>query len=173
MTYPYKYPTGNYKPDGSSENLFNFFYPSLTKHNSSRYFVANASKMRNGNLNATFIMRMAEIYLIAAEADIYANGGVNALGYINKVRTRAGAKSLTSTPDINTVLDERARELCGEYSRFYDLKRTGMLKNDTYLKQNHPDLGKFFKSEYALRPIPTGYTETLEGGGSYYQNPGY
>lgn len=173
MTYPYKYPTGNYKPDGNSENLFNFFYPSLTKHNSSRYFVANASKMRNGNLNATFIMRMAEIYLIAAEADIYANGGGNALGYINKVRTRAGAKALTSTPDINTVLDERARELCGEYSRFYDLKRTGMLKNDTYLKQNHPDLGKFFKSEYALRPIPTGYTETLEGGGSYYQNPGY
>lgn len=41
-------------------------------------------------MNATFIIRMAEIYLIAAEADIYLNGGANAMGYINKVRQRAG-----------------------------------------------------------------------------------
>ena len=37
------------------------FYPSLNKHNSSNYYVANASKKRNGNLNATFMMRMAEV----------------------------------------------------------------------------------------------------------------
>lgn len=30
-----------------------------------------------------------EVYLIAAEADIYLNGGANAAGYINKVRERA------------------------------------------------------------------------------------
>ena len=70
------------------ENQFRYFYPSLNKHNSSNYYVANASKKRNGNLNATFMMRMAEVYLIAAEADIYINGGANAMGYINKVRAR-------------------------------------------------------------------------------------
>jgi hypothetical protein len=159
-------------PEGT-ENFFNIIYPALTKHNSSHYYVANEAKMRNGNLNATFIMRTAEAYLLAAEADIYVNGGSNALTYINKIRTRAGALPLSGTPTIRTILDERARELCGEYSRFYDLKRTGMLSDATYLQEVHPDLAKFFKSEYALRPIPTSYTEVLTGGGENYQNPGY
>ncbi len=154
------------------ENLFRYIYPSLSKHKSSNYYVANASKMRNGNLNATFMMRMAEVYLIAAEADIYLNGGSGALAYINKVRARAGANPLTSTPTIRTILDERGRELCGEYCRFYDLKRTGMLKNASYLKETHPDLGQYFKPEYALRPIPQAYIQAISNGDSY-QNPGY
>ena len=172
-TYSYVNSSEGYSSDGTSENLFNYFYPSLTKHNSSNYYVANESKMRNGNLNATFMMRMAEVYLIAAEADIYVNGGSSAMGYINKIRERAGAEDLSGTATVRTVLDERARELCGEYCRFYDLKRTGMFNNSNYLDESHPDLAQFFKSEYALRPISTTYTETLEGGGDYYQNPGY
>lgn len=154
------------------ENQFRYFYPSLNKHNSSNYYVANESKKRNGNLNATFMMRMAEIYLIAAEADIYANGGADALKYINKVRQRAGAEQLTGTPTVRTILDERGRELCGEYCRFYDLKRTGMFKDATYLEATHPDLAQYFKPEYALRPISTTYTATITNGSSY-QNPGY
>jgi len=155
-----------------SNNLFRYFYPSLNKHNSSNYYVANAKKKRNGNLNATFIMRMAEVYLIAAEADIYLNGGANALGYINKVRTRAGANALTGTPTVRTVLDERGRELCGEYCRFYDLKRTGMLSGTAYLQETHPDLAQYFQPAYALRPISTTYTATITNGDEY-QNPGY
>lgn len=129
------------------ENQFRYFYPSLNKHNSSNYYVANASKKRNGNLNATFMMRMAEVYLIAAEADIYINGGANAMGYINKVRARAGAKALTGTATVRTVLDERGRELCGEYCRFYDLKRTGMFKSSNYLEETHPDLAQLTLSK--------------------------
>ena len=155
-----------------TDSQFRYYYPSLNKHNSSRYYVANASKKRNGNLNATFMMRMAEVYLIAAEADIYVNNGANAMSYINKVRTRAGATPLTGTATVRTVLDERGRELCGEYCRFYDLKRTGMFKNDSYLKDTHPDLAKFFKPEYALRPISTTFTATITNGNEY-QNPGY
>lgn len=154
------------------ENLFRYFYPSLTKHNSSNYYVANASKKRNGNLNATFIMRMAEVYLIAAELDIYLNGGSNAKKYINKVRERAGANPMLSTPTVRDVLDERGRELCGEYCRFYDLKRTGVFKDDSYLRETHPDLARFFKPEYALRPISTTFTATITNG-EEYQNPGY
>ncbi|MDR2805528.1 MAG: RagB/SusD family nutrient uptake outer membrane protein [Dysgonamonadaceae bacterium] len=173
MKYAYKNPSAGYAADGSSENLFNYFYPSLTKHNSSNYYVVNAGSRRNGNLNAIFMMRMAEVYLIAAEADIYVNNGSTALSYINKIRDRAGAKRLTIVPTIQTILDERGRELCGEDCRFYDLKRTDMFKNDTYLKTVHPDLAAFFKPEYALRPISTTFTATLESGGNYYQNPGY
>ena len=173
MTYSYKNPDGDYTSDGKAENLFTFFYPSLNKHNSSNYYVANASRRRNGNLNGTLIMRMAEVYLIAAEADIYINGGANAASYINKVRLRAGAQPISGSVTVETVLDERGRELCGESVRIYDLKRTGMLKDNSYLQKTHPDLAAFFKPEYALRPIPTAFIQTLKDGGGYYQNPGY
>lgn len=155
-----------------NENLFRYFYPSLNKHNSSHYYVANAGKKRNGNLDATFIMRMAEVYLIAAEADLYLGNTSEALTYINKVRNRAGAKLLTGIPSVRDILDERGRELCGEYCRFYDLKRTGMLKSASYLQETHPDLAKYYKPEYALRPISTTFTSTIMNGDGY-QNPGY
>ncbi len=160
------------KNASGNENQWRYLYPSLNKHNSSNYYVVNPDKMRLGNLNATFMMRMSEVYLIAAELDIDLNGGNNALEYINKVRNRAGAKPLTGTPTIRTVLDERGRELCGEYCRFYDLKRTGMLKDKTYLEETHPDLAKYFNPDYALRPISTTFTDALTNG-SEYQNPGY
>lgn len=154
------------------ENLYRYFYPSLNKHNSSNWYVVSAGKRRNGNLNATFMMRMAEVYLIAAEADIYLNGGANAAGYLNKVRTRAGAKPFTGTPTVRDILDERGRELCGEYCRFYDLKRTGMLKDANYLNETHPDLGQYFNPDFALRPIPSNFTDVISNGAEY-QNPGY
>lgn len=157
---------------GGNENVMRYFYPSLKKHNSDKYYVVNASKNRIANLSATFMMRMAEVYLIAAEACIYLNTAPQALPYINKVRMRAGAKALAGTPTIRTVIDERGRELCGEYNRFYDLKRTGFLKDANYLKETHPDLGQFFKSEYALRPIPQAFTQAISNGADY-QNPGY
>lgn len=161
--------------DGSwiAVNPFFGFYPSLIKHNSSNYYTNNASNNRYGNLNATFMMRMAEVYLIAAEADIYANGGSNALSYLNKIRSRAGAKPLTAKPDVQMVLDERARELCGEYVRFYDLKRTGRLSKE-YLTNTNPDVGQYFSdATHNVRPIPPGFLNTLQGGGVYYQNPNY
>lgn len=157
---------------GGKENILNNFYPSLNKHNSSNYYVANANKMRNANLNATFIMRMAEVYLIAAEADIYLGNTAEAQAFINKIRRRAGANELIGTPTIRTILDERGRELCGEYCRFYDLKRTGKFKDAAYLQDTHPDLAVYFKPEYALRPISTTFTAGIINGAEY-QNPGY
>ena len=171
MRYTYRNPSASYS--GEDVNLFVYFYPSLTKHNSGRWYVVNPNRTdRNGNLNGTFIMRTAEAYLIAAEADLYVNGGANALRYINAIRDRANANPLTGTPNIRMILDERGRELCGEYNRFYDLKRTGMFKDASYLQNTHPDLAVFFKPDYALRPISTTFNAVLEEGG-YYQNPGY
>lgn len=156
---------------GDGENLLRYYYPSLSKHNSSNRWVANASKKRNGNLNALFVMRMSEIYLIAAEYDLLLGGG-QAMAYINKVRQRAGAKALSGAATIRTILDERGRELCGEFTRFYDLKRTGMFKDDSYLRETHPFLAQYFKPVYALRPIPQSYTDVITNGASF-QNPGY
>jgi hypothetical protein len=153
------------------ENLFRYIYPSLRKHLSDNYYVANASKNRNGNLNATFMMRMSEVYLIAAEASLYLNNGQQAMSYVNKVRARAGANPLTVAPTVRTIIDERGRELCGEYCRFYDLKRVGMM-TQAYLNETHPDLGQYFKPEYAVRPIPQQFIQAISNGAEY-QNPGY
>ncbi|MDE6814021.1 MAG: RagB/SusD family nutrient uptake outer membrane protein, partial [Duncaniella sp.] len=154
------------------ENIFRYYYPSLCKHNSSNYYVRNASKIQIGNMNGILVMRMAEVYLIAAEYDIVLNGGGRAMEYINKVRNRAGAKPLTGAATIRTVLDERGRELCGEFTRFFDLKRTGMLNDASYLQATHPDLARYYKKEYVLHPIPQAFIDVISNGASF-QNPGY
>jgi len=74
------------------------------------------------------ILRMADVYLIAAEAEARANGPATAYGYINTVRTRAGlpdlAPGLSQTEFVEAVLQERSWELFAEGDRWYDLTRT-------------------------------------------------
>jgi starch-binding outer membrane protein, SusD/RagB family len=153
-------------------NPFYSFFPSLIKHNSTHFVEVQANK-KYANLDATFPMRMSEVYLIAAEADLYVNNGANALGYINVIRSRAGARPLTGTPTIQTILDERARELCGEYARFNDLKRTRNLTRE-YLMAKNPDVGQYFNNDKnKVRQIPLKFLQTLQDGGAYYQNPNY
>lgn len=152
------------------ENQLRYFWPVLNKHNSSNYIVENLSKYRVGNLNATFIMRTPEVYLIAAEAALQNGDAGKAAKYVNKIRTRAGAKNLASV-NLRSILDERGRELCGEYNRFFDLVRTGNLSK-AYLEETHPNLAKFFKPEYILKPIPQAYVDLIENG-SEFVNPGY
>jgi hypothetical protein len=160
------------KDGATTGNPFLSFYPSLIKHNSRNIFEVQAGK-KYGNLNATIMMRMSEVYLIAAEADLYSNGGANALTYLNKVRNRAGARPLTEAVTIQTILDERARELCGEYNRWNDLKRTRNLTKE-YLMSKNPDVGKYFNNDKnKVKQIPLIFLQTLENGGAYYQNPNY
>jgi hypothetical protein len=85
----------------------------------------------NGTVGATNIqiLRMADVYLIAAEAEGRLNGGTSkAYGYINMVRQRAGLEDLTSElsqePFVDSVLQERSWEFFGEGDRWYDLTRT-------------------------------------------------
>lgn len=76
------------------------------------------------------ILRLADIYLIAAEAGARLNGANGqAYGYINPVRRRAGLDNL---PDglskeafVDAVLQERSWEFFAEGDRWYDLTRTG------------------------------------------------
>lgn len=153
-----------------NENQLRYFWPVLNKHNSTKYLVESLPKYRVGNLNATFIMRTPEVYLIAAEAALQTGNSGKAAQYVNKIRSRAGAKTLASV-DLRKILDERGRELCGEYNRFFDLVRTGNLST-SYLQETHPNLAKYFKPEYVLKPIPQAYIDLLENG-SIFVNPGY
>lgn len=76
------------------------------------------------------VFRLAEMYLIFAEADARLNGGVvtdpAAVDYIGQLRQRAGVASTTpSAIDLDWLLDERARELMWEGHRRTDLIRYG------------------------------------------------
>lgn len=76
------------------------------------------------------ILRYADVLLMIAEAENEANNGPTELAYqcINEVRNRAGLNDL---PDLQKddfrqrVKDERAMELCFEYTRRFDLIRWG------------------------------------------------
>ncbi|MDR0547360.1 MAG: RagB/SusD family nutrient uptake outer membrane protein [Dysgonamonadaceae bacterium] len=79
-----------------------------------------------------YLYRSAETYLIVAEALHFQGNDSETDGaayYINQVRERAGATSITAAQvSIDYILDERARELYGEIPRKIDLWRTGKFR---------------------------------------------
>ena len=91
------------------------------------------------------VFRLAEMYLIYAEAHLRGGTGgdaATALSYMNKIRFRAYGESYGPgnsgqlTPSgltLQTILDERGRELYWEGHRRTDLIRYGQLTTNTYL----------------------------------------
>ena len=74
-----------------------------------------------------FLMRSAEAYLIAAEADARQHGGTTSdagKNYINALRQRANTSTMNSYT-LSQILDERSRELYFEGFRRTDLIRYG------------------------------------------------
>lgn len=167
-----KYTRTNQQP-GQVDNPFIGFYPSLVKFNSGSLISPKANNFTS-DAYAT-VMRLGEVYLIAAEASFHLNGANGtAANYINVLRDRVGAKQITAG-DITAqfILDERARELCGEYTRWYDLKRMGKLSR-SYLMAVNPDVGQYFKDGvHGLRPIPQGQMDAISNPGEFLQNNGY
>ena len=77
-----------------------------------------------GGQSDWYVYRLAETYLLRAEAYVWKGDLANAAADVNAVRTRAGAAPYA--PDqinIGTVLDERARELYYEEHRKTELTR--------------------------------------------------
>lgn len=70
------------------------------------------------------VIRLSEIYLIAAEASLVSNPGQAAI-YLNAIRKRSPnlAAATASTISIDMILDERSKELYGEGQRFFDMIR--------------------------------------------------
>ena len=70
----------------------------------------------------THILRLADIYLVYAEACVLTGDNAGALEYVNKVRARAHATLLTSCT-FEDVWKERRLELALEGDRWYDYVR--------------------------------------------------
>lgn len=161
------------------------FFPTLNKFDSRNRTSANGFSTR-----PNIIYRLAETYLVAAEAYFYLGDRVQARDYINVIRRRAAAAGRTTQMEITTeqvsldfILDERGRELCGEFTRWYDLKRTGQLltriRNTDITPALRSQGGGVYGSNAAinirdfhvLRPVPQ--TEIDRTSGLITQNPGY
>ncbi|WP_374163218.1 RagB/SusD family nutrient uptake outer membrane protein [Arcticibacter sp. MXS-1] len=176
-----------YSPDweASQRTVADNATPTVKKFDDpkSLFSVGNGSSTRD-----LFLARLGETYLIAAEAYLRANNTALAAERINEVRKRAAkpgkaAEMMISAADVNTnfILDERARELVGEFHRWFDLKRTGTLVDRTktlnreikvnwFDKNINPFLGPDGKLKI-LRPIPTTAIDLNKG--AMTQNPGY
>ncbi|MFC6099228.1 RagB/SusD family nutrient uptake outer membrane protein [Olivibacter domesticus] len=155
-------------------NLINMF-PAMKKFSASLYSQSNQYW-----LGDVPIIRLGEIYLVAAEAAIlYNNDQAKAAGYVNTLRRRAALSSresemLVSSADMNIdfILMERARELTGEHVRWLDLKRTGRLTK-SYLEQTNPIAATYFdEAKHTVRPIPQSFLDAISNA-TEFGNNGY
>ncbi|WP_288734357.1 RagB/SusD family nutrient uptake outer membrane protein [uncultured Parabacteroides sp.] len=121
-----------------------------------------------------YIMRLAETYLLRAEANLLAGKADAAAADINAVRNRANATPVTASDvNIDLILDERARELYLEDFRLNTLMRMNKLVE--YLMKYNP---KVIQAGYKLDdhlnklPVPNSEIEANKEGG-LIQNDGY
>lgn len=161
-----------YNANGTIKN--NLVYPTLTKHMDPTRSSANEAQ----SAKDVFVIRLPELYLIAAEAQMKLGKLDSAAINLNVVRTRAAkagrAKEMEVKPEqitIDFILDERAREFAGEQLRWFDLKRTGKLVDR--IKAYNPDIADKVKDFHLIRPIPQSQLDAVTNRQSFTQNPGY
>lgn len=127
------------------------------------------------------IYRVTEAYLFYAEASCMANGGPTALGLerLNMIKRRAYGANPNAVSSVDfaagmskedfrkAVIQERAFEFITERRRWYDLKRTGMVK------EAFAAAGKNIIDERLLFPIPEDEINNNPSISQQDQNPGY
>lgn len=153
------------------------------------------------------LAHLTETYLLAAEAHHMSGNDAKALEYVNVVRARANAEQLTSfaaykrhysdgtdasvnlgkgidnvpfetnLDPLEVILDERARELCGEYYRWMDLRRTKKLIEYNVKYSSGIASADNFKGpdgQYKwFRPFPQDEINANQAITNADQNPGY
>ena len=122
------------------------------------------------------MFRLADAYLMYAEAQLRKDGTVNStsLNYINSLRARANNTNLLTASQVNLdfILDERSRELYWEGHRRQDLIRFGKFTGDNYTWQWKGGVqeGVEIPTHYTLFPF---HPTTLGANAGLTQNPGY
>jgi hypothetical protein len=153
-----------------------FYYPLITKILGTPL----NNDVLSGNSSKDFSrMRVAETYLLRAEAYFRKGDLGNAAKDINVIRSRAKAKNIQSS-DVteNFILDERSRELLVEEPRLRTLIRMGRLVdrvrqyNSLPSVVNGPSAGKTIKDHNKFWPIPQKVIDANTGA-TFEQNPGY
>jgi len=121
-------------------------------------YAAENSLVLSGNAGFTYtdqyMFRLAETYLLRAEAALGMNDKKLAMEDLNVIRTRANATLCTENDvDIDYILDERMRELGIEEKRRLTLGRLGDVYRRTVKVANNP-LVRNMAEKHNLWPIP-------------------
>ena len=91
-----------------------------------------------------YVTRLAEMYLISAECNGLAKGGLNRLNELRSFRGLPTVSPASEDAFLDAVLNERRLELFGEGFRWFDLVRTGKLESTVDLEK-----------KYTRFPVPT------------------
>ena len=154
--------------------------PDATKSGANAVLVnkyPNASSPDRDNLK---VLRLSDIYLIAAEASLPGNE-VDALKYLNALMAKRDpgfVYASTGATLFNDIIKERRKELAFEGDRFYDLNRlklpvarvanAGAIQAGT----GNVNLNVAYSSTKRIAPIPQGEI-TVNKNIAGQQNPGY
>jgi len=138
-----------------------------------KYFDTKRGDLNSPSIRPVIAYRLAETYLIAAEAAFRIGNTGDAVKYINVVRERAAypsgnaaAMDITAADlSIDFILDERARELCGEMVRWLDLVRTGKLLER--VRMHNKEAAANIIEKHVLRPIPQAQIDATTTGDPY------
>jgi len=126
---------------------------------------------QGSNFNDIIYLRLAETYLILAEAQFRLGELADAAITINALRTRAKATPVTAANvNLDLILDERSRELVTEEHRRYTLLRTGTWFDRT--KQFNRNAGPLITLRDTILPIPQSVIDANLSK-PMPQNPGY
>lgn len=148
---------------------------------------SRGSNFNDPSTRPIVLTRFSEVYLIGAEAYLQAGDKGKAAELLNVIRQRAAFRK-TNTAAQNTaaaeamkitandvtidfILDERTRELHGEWMRRDDLVRTKSLVRR--IKAWNPEAAPFIKDFHVLRPIPQSQIDRTVEGPKFPQNTGY
>lgn len=137
-----------------------------------------------------YAARTAEVYLLLAEAKLRGGDAVGAADALNAVRNRAQATPF-GTVDIQTILDERGRELLYEefrWATFLRMKpsewKQRIYNYGMYSARSNADPATLYPNarrwaeetgeiKFDLWPIPQVYIDLNTGSDGLYQNPGW
>lgn len=121
--------------------------------------------------NDQVYLRLAETYLLKAEAQYLIGDVEGAAETLNVVRRRSNASEITAGDvDIDFILDERSRELVVEEHRRHTLLRTGKWLERT--REHNHNGGQLISDRDTLYPIPQDVIDANLTG-DMPQNPGF
>ncbi|MNQ90302.1 SusD family protein [compost metagenome] len=142
-------------------------FPAITK-----FFYGRTENLAlTGSYKDRMKFRLADTYLLLAEAYLGQTNPSKAADAVNEVRRRANAGDVSAADmNIDYLLDERIRELVGEESRKFTLVRTK--KYVDRVKAHNPALAGKVNENHMLWPIPQ-VIRDANTGAPFPQNPGY
>ncbi|WP_020529865.1 RagB/SusD family nutrient uptake outer membrane protein [Flexithrix dorotheae] len=153
-----------------------WIYPIFEKLTTDQFVGLDQGENRSNLFRDDYAVRLAETILLRAEAYHRKGDNQSAADDINKIRSRAQCDYLVnaSDVDIDFILDERARELLAEESRWHTLLRMGgTVAVDRIRKYGlHEHSSATLTFDYNLWPIPQTVIDR-NSGAVLEQNPGW